>query len=316
MLHITNGQSVGIQHTGLPGEVVCWEDVLHEGPVPAGLTLEQMSEVRARFIAGCGWGAFEDVWAGFKRRDASLARLRDHEEVVLWFEHDLYDQLQIIQILDWLLTHDRANVTLSLICISQFPGIGRFTGLGQLTAEQLFSLFGQRQPITLDHLRPAATAWAAFCSPDPADIEWVIGRPPAGLPFLKGALTRHLEQFPSVANGLSRSERQILEVLATGLCRFEEIFLASQDLEERVFMGDATFRQYLDRMAECPAPLIEIGADALRVTPLGRKVWAGAEDAVRLNGIDRWLGGVHLEGREAEWRWDEREKRLRRAHRD
>jgi hypothetical protein len=26
---------------------------------------------------------------------------------------------------------------------------------------------------------------------------------------------------------------------------------------------------------------------------------------VALNGIDRWVGGVHLQGRDAPWRWDE-----------
>ena len=33
---------------------------------------------------------------------------------------------------------------------------------------------------------------------------------------------------------------------------------------------------------------------------------AGRGDAIRLNGIDRWIGGVHLVGADAEWRWDRR----------
>jgi hypothetical protein len=39
-------------------------------------------------------------------------------------------------------------------------------------------------------------------------------------------------------------------------------------------------------------------------------VLAGEADHVRLNGIDRWLGGVHLEGDEAAWRWDAAAGRL------
>jgi hypothetical protein len=34
---------------------------------------------------------------------------------------------------------------------------------------------------------------------------------------------------------------------------------------------------------------------------------------VRLNGIDRWLGGVHLQGGEAAWRWDADAGRLARG---
>jgi hypothetical protein len=29
-----------------------------------------------------------------------------------------------------------------------------------------------------------------------------------------------------------------------------------------------------------------------------------------LNGIDRWIGGVHLQGQETDWRWDEENGRL------
>jgi hypothetical protein len=46
------------------------------------------------------------------------------------------------------------------------------------------------------------------------------------------------------------------------------------------------------------------------LTDAGRAVLEGREDRVRLNGIDRWLGGVHLQGNESEWRWDVAHRRL------
>jgi hypothetical protein len=41
------------------------------------------------------------------------------------------------------------------------------------------------------------------------------------------------------------------------------------------------------------------------VTAAGARVLAGETDHVELNGIDRWIGGVHLIGNDAQWRWDE-----------
>jgi hypothetical protein len=37
MLHITNGDSVGgtLRQTGLPGDILAWKDILHEGPAPS-----------------------------------------------------------------------------------------------------------------------------------------------------------------------------------------------------------------------------------------------------------------------------------------
>ena len=102
MLHITNGDSAvaGIEATGVGGDVVPWRDALHEGPLPGGVDEAEFRAVRSRFLADCGWGAAETIEAGMRARDERLATaLRRDEVVVLWFEHDLYDQLQLIQVL-------------------------------------------------------------------------------------------------------------------------------------------------------------------------------------------------------------------------
>src|SRR5207248_2157810 len=86
MLHITNGESVSLD---LPDGVIFWVDPLHEGPVPAGLSLAELSRVRERFLAGFFELPATDV--SLAQRDEAILRFREHEEVVLWFEHDLYD---------------------------------------------------------------------------------------------------------------------------------------------------------------------------------------------------------------------------------
>src|SRR6201995_5550713 len=103
MLHITNGESVTttFRQMKLQGTYLAWNDVLHDGPVPRIESLSELSDVRARALAGFGWGAYEQLRPGFAARDHILEDFRKHEEVVLWFEHDLYDQLQLLQLLNW-----------------------------------------------------------------------------------------------------------------------------------------------------------------------------------------------------------------------
>src|SRR5205807_1708362 len=128
------------------------------------------------------------------RRDAAFENFDSHEEVVLWFEHDLYDQLQLIQILDRLRARTGAGARargvtrLSLICIDRY--------LGGLTGAQLAALWPARRAVTPGELELAAAAWRAFRSPDPEEIEKLLHRDTSGLPFLDGALWRHLQQFP------------------------------------------------------------------------------------------------------------------------
>jgi hypothetical protein len=145
------------------------------------------------------------------------------------------------------------------------------------------------------------------------------------LPFLASALLRHLEQFPSTVNGLSRSEEQALQAIAGGNSTLAEAFTAHQEREEPVFLSDAVFAFYLKDLSDAREPLVllegggTIGAPAwedlwnqeIVLTEKGREVLRGHEDRVRLIGIERWLGGVHLSG-ETPWRWDRSRRTLKR----
>src|SRR5262245_41304414 len=53
MLHFTHRDSVGSgRHpSGLSGEALAWQDVLHDGPVTAGRSLDELRPLRARFLA-------------------------------------------------------------------------------------------------------------------------------------------------------------------------------------------------------------------------------------------------------------------------
>src|SRR5215475_8502834 len=100
-LHVTNGDSAGntLRQTTLGGAVLPWQDVLHEGPVPAG-PRHELLQARAAFLAACGWGSRRSILASLEDRDRQLVRaLKDGQQVVLWFEHDLYDQLQLVDAL-------------------------------------------------------------------------------------------------------------------------------------------------------------------------------------------------------------------------
>jgi Domain of unknown function (DUF1835) len=301
-LHITNGDSVQLRETGLPGEVLTWKDVLHEGPVPGGMTLEQMRPIRARFLAGLGKEPEHEILAALERRDQTLERFAEFDEVILWFEHDLYDQLQLIQILDWFSRQEFRGTKLTLICKDRY--------LGLLRPDELLSMYPGRRPVTATQLRLGARAWRALCAAEPIAFVHLVREDTSVLPYLQGALMRHLEQFPSTQNGLSRTERQILEFAGMQPSRVGSIFGASQEREERVFMSDLAFIAYLNGLVNARVPLLRVVKREsafwnceLEITSEGRAVLRAEDDHLCLNGIDRWLGGVHLHG-DRVWRWD------------
>jgi hypothetical protein len=296
MLHVTNGESVSLRDTGLPGEILVWLDVLHEGPVPAGLDPAELRRVRGIFL-DAEWPRGTPAEMELARRDA---RLTAHDEITLWFEHDLFDQLQLIQILD------RLNGVASHVHL-----ISTDRYLGPMAAAELAALWPARHTVSDAEFDLAEAAWQSFCSPDPMAIEELLARDTSALPFLAGALRRHLQQFPSVEGGLARTERQILQTALAGQHAFATLFSAEQRMEERIFMGDAVLRRWIRGLTDCRHPLLSVQDGVYRVTNLGREALMGSADYVRLNGINRWLGGVHLLGEETLWRWDQRAGRLR-----
>jgi hypothetical protein len=319
MLHITNGDSAagGIRRTGVSGEVLSWIDVLHEGPVPPDFDLEQLCTVRAEFIASCGWATFDEALSLFSRRDKVLAESLGQDEVVLWFEHDLYDQLQLIEILDWFAHQKLDRTKLTLICGAEY--------LGMSTVERLRQRYPERQAVSRAQLELARAAWAAFRSPDPTYLTDLLRQDTSALPFLSSALWRHVQQFPNKSNGLSRSEQQMLEAIASGVNTLADVYRVSHDdREEARFLGDTTFALYVERLSAGREPLLlledgqivraprgrghapEFWECKVMLTPMGRAVLEGAADHVRINGIDRWLGGVHLSGTETRYRAPER----------
>jgi hypothetical protein len=292
VLHVTNGDSTvyGLRQAHVVGDLVAWQDVLHEGPVPA-LSAAELRPVRARFLGI----AEADLLARDERLAAALAA---EERVVLWFEHDLYDQLQLLQILAGL--PDRP-AGVELICIGSFPGRPGFAGLGELDPDELASLWPQRTPVVSGHVRAARTAWDAFRAPDPRGVARAATASDERLPFVAPALRRLLEELPGARDGLSRTERQLLAAIDAGARTRGQAFVAAAASEEAPFLGDTTAFDRLEELARGPHPLV--GAD-FALTEAGADVLAGRADRVALNGFDRWLGGTHLRAGNGLWRWD------------
>lgn len=320
MLHITNGHATAdkLAQANLPGRVVVWADVLHEGPCPTGLSPEDWRKTRADFLASCGWFTPEKNLATLRQWDADLASFAREDQTVLWFEHDLFDQIILIHHLNFFAHAGADSSKLHLVCIDRHADVPNFRGLGQLSPSQLADLFPTRQPITPRQLDIGLRAWHAFTSPDPRKIEESLQGDTDALPFLAPALHRHLAEFPSTSNGLGRTDHQILASLSDSPRAASDLFFACMSLEEAPFLGDTTFFHHVDNLAAPPHPLLTThlpttNATQVAITDLGRQVLAGQIDALSLHPLDRWLGGVHLSHDHPAWRWNISQRRLQPA---
>ena len=314
-LHVANGRSTTatIQAAGIPGLCSIWADPLHEGPVPHDMSDQELVDLRTQYLAGHAAGPPDPVndlnaWRSIIEHDEA------YDELVLWFEHDLFDQLNLVQLLTWLRAARATSRPVTLICIGSFPGRPNFKGLGELTTGELAPLLDARKPFTSEQYELAARCWDAFRQPSPHTLDALHREDTRALPFLSAAVVRWLQEYPWTTDGLSLTERRLLR-LADQPLTLSSAFGRMSDGEHAYSISDLSLLSLATTLVASAPPLLTRSnghdargaarfAESIRITEAGQRVLAGEQDRIALCGIDRWLGGVQLRGHHVAWRWD------------
>lgn len=301
--------------------IIPWRDVLYEGPVPLTRDLAELSATRATYLGTRGWAVGRNLAAEFSARDRALDGHPAFDVVTLWFEHDLTDMLQLLQLLDYFAGEDR-GASLRLVHTNRY-----LTGLSR---EQLEALVAGVKPVGTARLNQAIKAWARYREPDPRLWFALQDRPRLGIKHLWSAVLISSEMFPRVGTGLSGAQSLVLQAVEQSSLSPRQLFERLTGWHDRIggaFMSDASFFAVLDDMSLCAEPLIARSSgerfqpkseaeaqtgylDAqVSATAFGRAVLAGRADHAEVNVIDCWMGGTHITNLEL-WRYDRARSRI------
>lgn len=295
-------------------EILIWRDVLVEGPVPGGIDDETLAGIRARHIEQAF--GMRDVHDDFTRRNEAFSRIDDDDDVELWLETDLHDQLQLIELL--------ARFA------KEKPGASpKFAFSPPPISSHIERVTGKMQLVQASDIDTAIGFWSAFRDPSPETIH-ALAAIEGPLPETRAAFARLLEEYPSPRDGLGRIERRALLALRDGAITPGLAFRHYQQTEELPFLGDLGFFYRLEHLASGASPLlrglpaggialaahtnmtVEYTDVLLELTEAGHAVLEGRTDQITLNGIDRWIGGVHLTPANI-WRFDPERRTLGRS---
>lgn len=318
-LIITNGDSAAdlLAEAGLVGRILPWRDVLHEGPLLPSTSLQSFSDLRAAYLAQRFGLPYGDARADFLTRDATMNAHGLFDRITIWLEHDLFDQLQLLEILHFL-HRERRTEGVVLVQADDF--------IATRSPDTVLGFRDAAIDVTPAMMSLAALLWDALTSPSPDALTKHLRTAMGAFRFLRAALGRFLEELPSRNGGLSRSERVMLSVVSQGGITPQDVFVRLLASEEAAFMGDWNAFKILDDLSFAPEPLVaglegeypcrgdreDIEAylgSALSLTNFGRSVLRGRADTITINGIDRWWAGTHMTGFDA-WRWDSGTRQL------
>jgi hypothetical protein len=316
-LHIRCGSDIRsrLAEAGFVGDFLEYSDALCQGPIVDDAS---WLDRRADFLAaayGAGVGRTrEQIAEGLARAEADLQAAASHyDRVVLWFEHDVYDQINLARCLAQFA--DTPPPLLEMITLQHYPGAARFIGLGQLPPEALRLLWHQRHIVTQPQVHAGHTAWALLRQPDPRPLAAAIAAGFSQLPYLARALRRHCQELPWTHDGLGLTQRLILQVLAEQPRSIGEVFHAlMRDRDPLPFLTDLMLGSIVKDLQRARRPVLSAAFDGdqrhwfserLTLTSLGREVLAGQVDWLSLALQERWVGGVCVHPDRPCWRWDE-----------
>lgn len=313
-LHIRCGHDImhKLALAGFVGDYLAFPDPYVMGPVPRTETLNEFVSIRANYLSK--WfdspGAAQNALAA---EYASLEQATSYERIMLWFEHDSYDQLSLAKLLEFFSKAADRPKEIKFISITGFPGIEIFNGLGQLPPEALRVLWSQFTVVTEEQFKLGEQVWDALTEPNPLALSSLVDSGTPAMPTMAPALQRHLRQLPSVANGLSLTEQLALQILnEKGSMNAGRLFgWYTNHYEPLAFLGDMQFYEILEALAGARHPALTITRTGkspidwnVALTDFGNDLLINKRDWISANNPDRWVGGMHIADGAQTWRID------------
>lgn len=213
LLHITNGDILTnrLGSMDLKGDIITWREMLCEGRTLTNVGSETFWKTRFEFLnknykVSKSWFIEKTL-----KEYRSLCNHKQQDQIVLWFEYDLFCQVNMLAVISWLKTH-RKYAHITLVCSGKEDETDKLYGLGELSDEKLMELYENRIELSQDDIEYADYVWQLYCSDNPIRLENLTDFNNYQFNYLSGAIKAHLKRFPTIRNGLNEVENHLLQL--------------------------------------------------------------------------------------------------------
>lgn len=268
-VHILNGDSIKdiFAEQGIAGDLIIWREALSEGPTTTDVGSERFFQARSQFFASQYQIPEAEFIQKAKAEFRKLDSLSQYEEVVLWFEYDLFCQINMLAACSYLYQQLPQLAHISLVCLGEHPSSEGLIALGEIDPSYYPELFTHRVALTQEDLRYAHAIWEAYNAASHLELAQLVQDPPSVFPYLKEAIHAHFKRFPHANSGLNEIETDILSLAEEGVANTRKL-VGSMLKKDRLYgAGDMSYFAYLSRLqdfiaSEQPTSITE-GAQAI-----------------------------------------------------
>ncbi|MGB5509790.1 DUF1835 domain-containing protein [Robiginitalea sp.] len=289
-LHITNGDffTQRLKNLKFKGEIITWREMLCEGKTETSVGSEAFWKTRFEFLhknynISKSWFVEKTL-----KEYRSLCNHKQQDEIILWFEYDLFCQINMLAVISWLKTH-RRHVQISLVCSGYEDDSKRLYGLNELNDDQIQSHFKSRVALSQNDIEYADYVWQLYCSDNPIRLENLSDFDLYQFDYLEDALKAHLRRFPAIKNGLNEIENRVLQVAAEGGASSKKELMGTLLQNQGWYgFGDTQYQRILKNLR----PLFH-SFNPVRLTKKGKEILENKDNYyATLRDTEAYLGGA------------------------
>ncbi|PKH52282.1 DUF1835 domain-containing protein [Tenacibaculum sp. Bg11-29] len=249
-LHITNGDytTERLKKLNFEGQIITWREMLCEGKTTVEVGSEDFWKTRFDFFKS-SYKVSKQKFIDYTVKEyRNLCNQKQQDEIVLWFEYDLFCQINMLAVISWLKRY-RKGRQISLVCSGKIKTQEKLAGLGELSDNQLKQHYKNKVILTQNDIEYADYIWQLYCSDSPLQLENASKSNKNSIfNYLEDAIKSHLLRFPSIKNGLNHIENGILKTVKNNQFNTKNQLVANLLAnQENYGFGDT---QYLNKIEQ------------------------------------------------------------------
>jgi len=290
-LHITIGDSLSenILELNLEGKIAVWREMLCEGPTTFQLGTPEFIALRTQFLSENYQVSVGDYQQQFLSELEKLNDPENYEEVILWFEFDLFSHINMLAAISHLM-ENKIDVPIYLVCSKKVEGEKEFIPLSQLPIKILQKHYDQRIHLDQDDLEMANLMWQLYNGENPQKLKNLI-KIKTNFEYLSSCIRAHIERFPNAFSGLNALEKNILKLIKNhNISSLNQ--LLGYSLQYQGYYG------YIDIQIQSVIKKLqlfyEVKENKIELTPEGNEALNASRNFYRVLKDDQSFGGVKI----------------------
>lgn len=290
-LHITNGDGLTdtIKQLNLGGETVVWREMLCEGPTVYELGSEEFIELRTNFLTS-HYNITKDYYqTQFLEELYKLSKVNEFDEVVLWFEFDLFSHINMLAMISHL-ENLKLNVPVYLVCSKKLKGEAEFNPLSQLSLKDLNNHYVKRIHLNEDDLEMAALMWQLYNGENLQKLKLLIKKK-TNFEYLSSCIRAHIERFPNSTTGINTLEKNILKLIdRNNISSKNQLLGYALEYQGYFGYGDSQMQRILDKLER----FYKEENNQIQLTAEGTEALNGSRNFYQVLKNDEFFGGVKM----------------------